>query len=196
MERDSNSMNSQTPSIQVEIENIVATTRIDQELDVAQLGADLPDGTYNAEQFPGVICRLPMTSATMLLYRTGTITSTGANSVQDVKHGYDELFTQLRDLGITVTEEPSISIENLVSSADFETPLNLNALAIGLGVEEIEYEPEQFPGLVYRLDEIPLVVLLFNSGKLIITGAKTETQAQMGVQRVKSRLSELGFLCD
>ncbi|ODR79197.1 TATA-box-binding protein [Haladaptatus sp. W1] len=187
-------MKSQPSSIQVEIENIVATTTIDQELDVAQLGADLPSGTYDAEQFPGVICRLPTVSATMLLYRTGTITSTGANSVQDVEHGYRELFTQLRDLGIPVTEEPSISIENLVSSADLETSLNLNALAIGLGIEDIEYEPEQFPGLVYRLEETSLVVLLFNSGKLIITGAKTKAQAQMGAKRVKSRLSELGVL--
>lgn len=179
---------------QTTIENIVAVSNIDQELDVARVGADLPNGTYNAEQFPGVICRLSTTSATMLIYRSGAIISTGANNMQDVEDGYRELFTQLRDLGVAVTKEPSISVENLVSSADLETSLNLNALAIGLGLEDIEYEPEQFPGLVYRLEELSVVILLFSSGKLIITGAKTETETQKGVQQVKSRLSELGFL--
>ncbi|WP_266080646.1 TATA-box-binding protein [Haladaptatus caseinilyticus] len=187
-------MKSQPSSTHIEIENIVAVSKVDQELDVAQVGADLPSGTYDAEEFPGVICRIQTTPATMLLYRSGAIISTGANSIQDVKRGYRELFTQLRELGIPVTEEPSISIENLVSSADLETSLNLNALAIGLGLEESEYEPEQFPGLVYRLKELSIVVLLFNSGKLIITGAKSETETQRGVEQVKSRLSELGFL--
>ncbi|WP_266082150.1 TATA-box-binding protein [Haladaptatus caseinilyticus] len=187
-------MTTHPPSNQITIENIVATSAIEQELDVARLGDDLPSGTYDAEQFPGVICRLPITSATMLLYRTGTITCTGANSIHDIEKGYEELFTQLRNLGISVPEEPSISIENMVSSADLETSLNLNALAIGLGIEDIEYEPEQFPGLIYRLDELPLVILILNSGKLVITGAKTETEAQTGVSHAKSRLSELGFL--
>ncbi|WP_435158172.1 TATA-box-binding protein [Haladaptatus sp. DFWS20] len=189
-------MTSHPLSTQIEIENIVATSAIEQELDVAQLGADLSGGTYDAEQFPGVICRLPMTSATMLLYRTGTITCTGANSIQDVEQGYQELFTQLRTLGVSVPDEPSISIENLVSSADLETSLDLNTLAIGLRIEEIEYEPEQFPGLVYRLEELSIVVLIFNSGKLIITGSKTEAKTHTAVERVKSRLSELGFLAE
>ena len=60
-------------------------------------------------------------------------------------------------------------------------------------MKDVESEPEQFPGLVYRLKEISLVVLLFNSGKLIITGAKTETETQTGFERVKTRLASLGF---
>ncbi|SIR73530.1 TATA binding protein of transcription factor TFIID [Haladaptatus litoreus] len=186
-------MTAQSASTSTTIENIVASTQIKQELDVKQLGADLEGGIYDHEQFPGVIFRSPTTQATMLLYRSGKIISTGANCIEDVEEGYRILFSHLRTLGIAVTAQPSITIQNLVSSADLRISLDLNALAIGLGIEEIEYEPEQFPGLVYRPDGISIVILVFNNGKLIITGAKTESETQIGVERVKSRLTELGF---
>ncbi|GAA0239774.1 TATA-box-binding protein [Haladaptatus pallidirubidus] len=187
-------MTAQSASTQTTIENIVASTEIDQELDIDQLGADLEGGIYDHEQFPGIIFRSSTTQATMLLYRSGKIISTGANCIEDVESGFRILFNRLRNLGIAVTAQPSITIQNLVSSADLQVSLDLNALAIGLGIEEIEYEPEQFPGLVYRPGEISVVILVFNNGKLVITGAKTERETQLGVEQIKTRLTELGFL--
>ncbi|MFB6160878.1 MAG: TATA-box-binding protein, partial [Haloferacaceae archaeon] len=70
----------------------------------------------------------------------------------------------------------------------------LNAIAIGLGLENIEYEPEQFPGLVYRLEEPDVVALLFGSGKLVITGGKRPEDAAEAVDVIVSRLDELGLL--
>ncbi len=82
----------------------------------------------------------------------------------------------------------------MVSSASLEQSLNLNAIAIGLGLEQIEYEPEQFPGLVYRLDDPDVVVLLFGSGKLVITGATESEDAQHALGHVEDPLTELGLL--
>ncbi|HQN92178.1 MAG TPA: TATA-box-binding protein, partial [Methanoculleus sp.] len=79
-------------------------------------------------------------------------------------------------------------------SADLGTPINLNKIAVGFNLDRIEYEPEQFPGLVYRLDDPKVVALLFGSGKLIITGGKVPDDARRAVERIVSELSSLGLL--
>jgi len=70
----------------------------------------------------------------------------------------------------------------------------LNAIAIGLGLENIEYEPEQFPGLVYRVDDPDVVVLLFGSGKLVITGGSNVTDAEDALIKIEEQLDDLGLL--
>jgi len=87
-----------------------------------------------------------------------------------------------------------VTVQNIVSSADLGESLNLNAIAIGLGLETIEYEPEQFPGLVYRLAEPDVVILLFGSGKLVITGAKIHEEAEAALEEVIRRLNDLALL--
>ncbi len=65
---------------------------------------------------------------------------------------------------------------------------------MGIGFENIEYEPEQFPGLVYRIAEPKSVVLLFGSGKMIITGCKSPEDSKLVVERIVNDLDELGLL--
>ena len=91
-------------------------------------------------------------------------------------------------------EEPPVTVQNIVSSADLETTLKLNAIAIGLGLESVEYEPEQFPGLVYRLDSPDVVTLLFGSGKMVITGGNDPENAHEAIKTVATTLDELGLL--
>ena len=86
------------------------------------------------------------------------------------------------------------AVQNIVSSADLRERLNLNAIAIGLGLESVEYEPEQFPGLVYRLNDPDVVALLFGSGKMVITGAKSHDEAETALEEIIRRLNELGLL--
>lgn len=85
-------------------------------------------------------------------------------------------------------------VQNIVASADLNKRLDLDAVALAVGMEKVEYEPEQFPGLVYRLDEPPAVFLLFNSGKLICVGAKTAEHASEAIDRVSKELRSLGLL--
>jgi transcription initiation factor TFIID TATA-box-binding protein len=72
--------------------------------------------------------------------------------------------------------------------------INLNAIAIGLGLENVEYEPEQFPGLVYRLGEPNVVVLLFGSGKMVITGGKQPEDVEAATEELVSQLTDLDLL--
>lgn len=182
------------PAETIHIENVVASSDIGQELALDQLATDLDGAEYNPENFPGVVYRLQEPKAATLIFHSGKVVSTGAKSVDGVNDALDIVFDDLRALGIDVDSNPPIEVQNIVSSAGLEQSLNLNAIAIGLGLEQIEYEPEQFPGLVYRLEDPDVVVLLFGSGKLVITGGNETEEAQQALTHVQDRLSELGLL--
>ncbi|SFT06994.1 TATA-box-binding protein [Halostagnicola kamekurae] len=182
-----------TPTETITIENVVGSTGIDQELDLEQLGEDLTGVKYDPEQFPGLVYRTQDPNATALIFRSGKIVCTGANSEEEVRESLSIVSETLRELGIEVTETPPIEIQNIVASVDFGTRFNLNAIAIGLGLEDVEYEPEQFPGLVYRLEDPSAVALLFGSGKAVITGAKTTDAVAHTTNAVETRLTDLGL---
>jgi transcription initiation factor TFIID TATA-box-binding protein len=178
------------PKETINIENVVASTGIGQELDLQSVAMDLEGADYDPEQFPGLVYRTQEPKSAALIFRSGKIVCTGAKSTDDVHQSLRIVFDKLRDLNIQVDEEPEIIVQNIVTSADLGRNLNLNAIAIGLGLENIE----QFPGLVYRLDEPDVVALLFGSGKLVITGGKQPEDAEKAVDKIVSRLEDLGLL--
>ena len=183
------------PKGTLEIQNVVASTGIEQEMDLQAVARDLDHADYDPEQFTGAVYRpAEHERATALIFRSGKIVCTGAKSVEGVHDAVHATFDDLRELGIPVEEASEITVQNIVTSGDLEEPLNLNAIAIGLGLEAIEYEPEQFPGLVYRLDDPDVVVLLFGSGKLIITGASVPEEAEAAVETIRARLTDLDLL--
>ncbi|RJX44002.1 TATA-box-binding protein [Halonotius aquaticus] len=182
------------PADSIEIQNVVASTGIGQELDLEALATDLPGADFNPDNFPGLVYRTQEPKAAALIFRSGKIVCTGAKSIDDVHEALDIIFGKLRDLGIPVEDSPEVTVQNIVSSADLGHSLNLNALAIGLGLEDVEYEPEQFPGLVYRMDNPEVVILLFGSGKVVITGGKTVDDASAAVERIVDRIDDLGLL--
>ena len=182
------------PKETITIENVVASTGIGQELDLQSVAMDLEGADYDPEQFPGLVYRTAEPKSAALIFRSGKIVCTGAKSTEDVHESLEIVFDELRALDIPVSENPEITVQNIVTSADLGRSLNLNAIAIGLGLENIEYEPEQFPGLVYRLEEPDVVALLFGSGKLVITGGKQPQDAADAVDVISERLAELGLL--
>ncbi len=178
----------------LEIQNVVASTAVGQELDLESLSMDLVGADYDPDNFPGLVYRTQEPKAASLIFRSGKIVCTGASSVDDVDRALEQVFGELSKLGIPTEDREEATIQNIVSSADLGTTLNLNALAIGLGLEDVEYEPEQFPGLVYRIDEPSVVVLMFGSGKIVITGAKQVEHAREAINVVTDEIDSLGLL--
>ncbi|MCJ2554977.1 MAG: TATA-box-binding protein, partial [Candidatus Thermoplasmatota archaeon] len=119
---------------------------------------------------------------------------TGAKSLADVGTAIRTVAKQIKDSGIDINIDPDIEVQNIVASSDLEQEINLNAIAISLGLERVEYEPEQFPGLVYRLDEPKVVVLLFGSGKLVCTGARQPSDVSRAVEKITIELQAAGLL--
>ncbi|MFC1787041.1 TATA-box-binding protein [Halobacteriota archaeon] len=178
----------------IKIENVVASTAIGVEIDLVEISQVLEGADYDPEQFPGLVYRTKDPKAAALIFRSGKIVCTGAKSIDNVGESLQIVFGKLGELGIDVVGEPQIIVQNIVASADLKSELNLNAIAVGLGLENIEYEPEQFPGLVYRIKEPKVVVLIFGSGKLVITGGKKPEDIEAAVKKVSKDLKGLGLL--
>lgn len=178
----------------IKIENVVASTSLGGELDLQAIALALGGAEYEPEQFPGLIYRLKEPKTATLLFRSGKVVCTGAKSLEDVRTAIRTVAGQIQAAGIDIDKDPEIEVQNIVASSDLGQEINLNAIAISLGLERVEYEPEQFPGLVYRLDDPKVVVLLFGSGKLVCTGARKPNDVERAVDRITEELQAAGLL--
>jgi len=182
------------PRDTIEIVNVVASTGIGQEINLKQATLALEGADYDPKRFPGLVYRTKDPKTAALLFRSGKIVCTGAKSIDEAYKGIENVFQSLRNIGIDVKGTPEIKVQNIVASADLHSTLNLNAIASGLGLENIEYEPEQFPGLVYRISDPKVVVLLFGSGKLVVTGGRKPEDAANAVDQIVEELKNLSLL--
>ncbi|PIV70299.1 MAG: TATA-box-binding protein [Euryarchaeota archaeon CG01_land_8_20_14_3_00_38_12] len=178
----------------IKIENIVASTSFNKELDLAKIAASVEGAEYKPKHFPGLVYKLKEPKTAMLLFRSGKIVCTGAKSLKDVKIAIEQITKNMGKAGVKVAKKPRIVVQNIVASSDLNAELNLNAIAISLGLEKVEYEPEQFPGLVYRVSEPKVAVLLFGSGKLVCTGAKKAKDVEIAVDKITEELKASGLL--
>ena len=180
--------------VDIKIENIVASASIGKDIVLTDVSRALEGVNFNREQFPGLVFKLKDPKTAALIFSSGKLVCTGAKSIDDSKLAIKKTVDLMREVDTEIPHEFEIKIQNIVASANLQSTLNLEAVALEL--EDTEYEPEQFPGLVYRLSDPKVVLLLFGSGKVVCTGAKTADQALLGVQKTKERLTELYLIED
>jgi transcription initiation factor TFIID TATA-box-binding protein len=177
----------------VDVVNVVSSGSLSVELDLVAIAEELDDIVdYDPEKYPGAYVRLENSDPLITLYRTGKYIITGSSSEQQAVETRNRFLSTLHDHGILPSAEDDwFSIQNYVCVADLDESVNLSALAIGLGLEKSEYEPEQFPGLVYRPTDYDCVLLIFGSGKTVITGAKSIEQAESAFEDLRSELESI-----
>ena len=180
--------------IEIKVQNIVASTTFAEKLDLDVIAKSLEDAEYEPEQFPGLVYRLNNPKTATLLFRSGAANCTGAKSVEDVRKSVDIIADKLKKLGVDVYKNPKIIVQNIVATADLGGELNLTEVAQGLGLENVEYEPEQFPKLVYRIKEPKVAMLLFSSGKIVYAGARSTEDASKAAEKLSEELSSLRLL--
>jgi len=176
------------------IENVVASTSLGHELDLKAIALALGGSEYEPEQFPGLIYRIQEPKTAILLFRSGKVVCTGAKSLENVKTAIDLVSKQIQAAGIPIKKDPEIEVQNIVATSDLGAQIDLNAVAITLGLGSVEYEPEQFPGLVYRIDEPKVVLLMFGSGKVVCTGARKPADVEKAVEKITAELKANGLL--
>lgn len=180
------------PKPTVQIENIVATVTLDQQLDLHEIERKIHRVEYNPDQFPGLVFRLERPRITALIFKSGKMVVTGSKSTQELITAVKRIIKTFYNHGIKITGRPKIQIQNIVASANLNVGVNLEEAAIKL--ENNMYEPEQFPGLIHRMTNPYVVLLIFSSGKMVITGAKREEEVQAAVDNIYKALSELECL--
>lgn len=167
---------------EVKIQNIVATTSLEQDIPLVKLAETLPNTEYNPEQFPGLVMRIKEPKTSALIFSSGNIVCTGAKSMKKVKEAVDAIIKNIAKIKIIIKIKPVIKVQNMVASGSIGMDLNLNKLAMEL--ENTEYEPEQFPGLVYKLAGTRATFLLFSNGKMVCTGTKSEAKLHEAVDKL------------
>lgn len=177
----------------VQVVNVVASGALDVELDLESVARELDDVVdYDPEKYPGAYFRFGDNAPLITLYRTGKYIITGSSSEAEAGGFRDEFLTVLHRHGIvSAADDAWFTVQNYMCMADMERPINLSALAIGLGLEVTEYEPEQFPGLVYRPHDYTCVLLIFASGKVVITGAADVETAEEAFSYLQNQVDDL-----
>jgi transcription initiation factor TFIID TATA-box-binding protein len=182
----------------IEVQNIVSFIDLQTQLDLERLAFELPDSEYDPNRFPALIVKFKEPKISFLVFSNGKINCTGANRISRIEEGVAKLVDQLRGLGVEIVKEPEIRVTNLVSTVDVGLDLNLDEIT--LNVENVEYEPEQFPGLVYRPYDWPHdskpSVLVFGTGKLVVAGVREVSEAKLLVERLMESLTDAGLIPD
>ena len=170
----------------VAIQNVVATATLKQRLDLDTIVRLFPGTEYRPEQFPGLVFRLKKPKTATLLFSSGKMVCTGAKSGRQARKAVSTILNELKRNGIVIVGKPDIQVQNIVASGGFGGSIDLEKTLYSL--KKTMYEPEQFPGLIYRMDEPKVVILLFASGSFVCTGAKKEEEVHRAVTRLQETL--------
>ena len=172
----------------IRIENVVASATLNQKIDLNAIVKGNQGVEYDREKFPGLVYRLKRPKTAILIFSTGKMVCTGAKSEKEAKRAIKKVVRELKTSGIIIIGKPEIKVVNMVASANLLGRIELEDCAYSLG--RTMYEPEQFPGLIYRMDEPKVVILLFASGKLVCTGATKEEDVYKAVAKLHKNLKE------
>jgi transcription initiation factor TFIID TATA-box-binding protein len=173
----------------IKIENVVASASLGVKIKLENLVANMDGIEYEPEQFPGLVLRMKDPKAAALVFSSGKIVCTGAKSPKDAKIVIAKIVRKMNRLKLKIPPNYRVKVENMVASAKLDRELNLDQIAFAL--ENTEYEPEQFPGLVYRMDDPKVTFLLFGSGKIICTGGRSIADVKRAVVKIDKRLRRL-----
>jgi len=177
-----------------DIQNVVASAVLNQRIQLFDIVNSFDETTveYNPEQFPGLVFRLKKPKTATLIFSSGKMVCTGAKSEKQAIKAVHRVVEELKAKGINIVNKPEITIQNIVSSGSLPGKIDLEKCAFVL--ERTMYEPEQFPGLIYRMGTPKVVLLLFASGKFVCTGARKEEAVREAVDNLYKRLTELKLL--
>ncbi len=176
----------------ISIENVVASASVDQTIDLNQITRSFADVEYHPDQFPGLVFRLKFPKTATLIFGSGKMVCTGSKSSEQAVAAVNSVVQKLRKGGIEVRNKPTVVVQNIVASASLGGRIHLEEAARQL--PKSMYEPEQFPGLIHRMADPKTVILLFASGKLVCTGARTESDVYRAVNNLHASLEAKGLM--
>ena len=186
-----NKENKEFPEATYKIENVVATVVLDivEKIDLNIIARRYADVEYNPERFPGLVMRIEKPKATILVFSTGKMVVTGMRRADEAEAVVKKVIHRIKKAKIEVSN-PVITIQNIVASGDLHTQIDLNLAAVVM--EFAMYEPEVFPGLIYRMQDPKTVFLIFSTGRIVCTGGKTKEIVAEAVKKLSFEVREQG----
>jgi transcription initiation factor TFIID TATA-box-binding protein len=185
-------MSEKKRDLDISIENVVASATLDQKIDLLAIMKVFRNVEYRPKQFPGLVFRLKRPKTATLIFGSGKMVCTGAKSEKQARSAVNKVVRELKNNDIVILGKPKITIQNIVASANLHGKIDLETAADIM--DNVMYEPEQFPGLIYRMGEPKVVMLLFASGKLVCTGAKHEDMVREAVEQLDDLLEDYALI--
>ena len=183
---------------EIRIVNVVATARLEHGLDLQAVAKAFPSTEYRPNVFPGLVFHTKRPRIANLLFNTGKMVCTGAKSVKGARNALKKVVRQLKKSGIIIEGRLQIKIQNIVASVVLGGRVDIEDFyKVGGGANptgSMMYEPEQFPGLIYRMRDPKAVLLVFSTGKMVCTGAKKEEDVHHAVRNLRQELNESGVI--
>eukprot|EP00571_Detonula_confervacea_P013492 CAMPEP_0172306098 /NCGR_PEP_ID=MMETSP1058-20130122/7237_1 /TAXON_ID=83371 /ORGANISM="Detonula confervacea, Strain CCMP 353" /LENGTH=288 /DNA_ID=CAMNT_0013017879 /DNA_START=24 /DNA_END=890 /DNA_ORIENTATION=+ len=173
----------------IRLQNMSATADLGVRLDLKQIALRCRNTEFNPRRFAAVIMRLREPRATALVFASGKLVITGTKSSHNSSLATKKIAYILERVGFQPASYINFKVQNIVGTVDVGFPIRLEGVAFAHPTFS-SYEPELFPGLIYRLVQPRVVLLIFVSGKVVITGAKTEEQMVEGLKKVHPVLLE------
>ena len=183
--------------VRVTIQNVVASARLKHDIDLKAIVRAFPNVKYRPEVFPGLPFKLKNPRSCILLFDSGSMVCTGTKGEKEARRAVLDVVRELRDAGIAIRGEPEFTIQNIVASVDLDdATIDVEKLVYAahrLGIR-VMYEPEQFPGAIYHMEDPKVVFLIFSTGKLVCVGAKREEEVYRAVEKLVTILDENGLI--
>ncbi|XP_015586842.1 TATA-box-binding protein isoform X3 [Cephus cinctus] len=164
------------------LQNIVSTVNLGTELKLMHINTRTRNSEYNPARFTGLIMRIRSPRATALIFRSGKLVCTGAKCEEDSFLAARKFARIIQKLGFPV-KFINFKIQNIVATCDLKFPVKLENLNHMHG-QFSSYEPELFPGLIYRMVLPRVVLLIFVNGKIVLTGAKNRNDLQDAITNI------------
>ena len=185
------------PETQPKLQNIVSTANLGCPLNLRQIALQAKNAEFNPKRFAAVIMRIKEPKTTALIFSSGKMVCTGAKSEEDSRKASRKYAKIIKSLGFPV-EFKEFTVQNIVGSCDVKFQISLSKLNIHLGRLNkssntgnnknkkyiCHYEPEIFPGLIYHMLEPEIVLLIFVSGKIVLTGAKERQEIYNAFKKI------------
>ncbi len=175
--------------IDYKVTNIVASANLGLELDLFTLASDIPKIEYEPEQFPGAILKFDDPKATLLLFKNGKVVCVGCKTKIAIERTIAKTLKMLKPHAKKILKsmkKPKFEITNIVASANLGIELDLYTIAYK--IDDVEYEPEQFPGAILKFKEPKASLLLFKNGKVICAGSRDEKSIEAALRKAKKLL--------
>jgi len=178
--------------VKVVIQNVVATGRLKHRVDLNAIVRAFPKVEYRPRTFPGLPFKLKKPKSCTLIFSSGSLVCTGTKSENVARRAVMKVLRELRKAGIIVASMPEITVQNIVASVE------LGGVTIDLeeAVYKLRamYEPDMFPGAIYRMEDPKCVFLIFSTGKLVCVGTKREEDVYRAVENLVATLEDMGVL--
>jgi transcription initiation factor TFIID TATA-box-binding protein len=169
------------------LQNIVSTANLKCVLDLREIALKAKNAEYNPSRFAAVIMRIKEPKTTALIFSSGKMVCTGARNEEESKQASRTYAKIILKLGFPA-KFSEFTVQNIVASCDVKFQIRLEGLAKEY-LKYCSYEPEMFPGLIFHMGDPKIVLLIFVSGKIVLTGAKNRDDIYKAYHKILPILS-------